>query len=164
MFRVFRSDSRKNCCIFMRRVTTFSYSKLLSLTSNNQTHNISPSPPLGIYIPLSVLTRCVCVFGVVTARLLRRSAYIPFIPDSPQGSAPPLRITDRVWGNRTDAGPGRWRTSPRSNDIHAARYCTDSNNQRQDEFIRKSCLSGQKSHESGGGKTTSTCAPSAPEL
>lgn len=45
MFRVFRSDSRKNCCIFMRRVTTFSYSKLLSPTSNNQTHNISPSSP-----------------------------------------------------------------------------------------------------------------------
>lgn len=35
----------ERCCIFMRRVTTFSYSKLLSPTSNNQTHNTSPSSP-----------------------------------------------------------------------------------------------------------------------
>lgn len=157
----------ERCCIFMRRVTTFSYSKLLSPTSNNQTHNISPSsPPLpsvftslcpswhGVFVSL-VLWQ----LGSCGVQLTFRSSRIP-----PQGSAPPLRITDPVWGNRTDAGPGRWRTSPRSYDIHAARYCTDSHNQRQDEFIRKSCLSGQKSHESGGGKTTSTCAPSAPEL
>lgn len=46
----------------MRRVTTFSYSKLLSLTSNNQTHNISPpSLPSPRYLHPSVRPDMVCL-------------------------------------------------------------------------------------------------------
>lgn len=40
-------------------------------------------PPAVASLYPSVQTWCVCVFGVVTARILQRSAYIPFIPDPP---------------------------------------------------------------------------------
>lgn len=81
--------------------------------------------PHSIYIPLSVQTWCVCVFGVVTARLLRSSAYIPFIPVPPgtgptsPNPCPSVRESDRcrIW-QMVDKSMVKWH--PR------CAYCTDS--------------------------------------
>lgn len=101
---VFMTDSWKMLHIHVVcQIFLFSYSRLLSLTSNIQTHT-TPLPH-SLYIPPSIQTWCVCVFGVVTARILQHSAHIPFIPDPPgvgpacRNHCPSVRESDRcrVW-------------------------------------------------------------------
>lgn len=81
------------CCKQASKAVALAVAKSWKKETAARPGGMSPLSPAGFTSTPSAPTRPVCVSAVVTTRLLRCSAYIPFIPPPPGNpGAPPLPV------------------------------------------------------------------------